>query len=188
VKAVFLDRDGVICRNLDRHVKSWDDFHFLPLAREAVARLTEAGLTVVVVTNQAIINRGIVSAAVVDDIHRGMIAAVAAHGGRIARVYCCPHRPDEQCGCRKPQPGLLRQAISDLGIVPEDSYLVGDALTDILAAQAVGLKPYLVLSGRGRHQYLESLRREIDGFCLALNLWEAVADILRKEVARHTGE
>jgi len=183
VKAVFLDRDGVICRNLGNHVKSWDEFQFLPQAKEAIARLTEAGLPVVVITNQAIINRGIVPASVVEDIHRRMIAEVETQGGRIARVYYCPHRPDEQCGCRKPQTGMLLQAATDLGIVPEDSCLIGDALTDILAAQAVGIKPYLVLSGRGRHQYLESLRREIDGFCLALNLWEAVEDILRKESA-----
>lgn len=181
MKAVFLDRDGVICRNRDDHVKNWDEFQFLPRAKEAIAHLTEADLPVVVVTNQAIVNRGIVPASVVEDIHHRMLAEVEAHGGRIARVYYCPHRPDEQCGCRKPQPGMLFQAASDLGIVLEDSYLIGDAIADIQAAQAVGVKAYAVLSGRGLYQYLESLRRGIIGFRLALNLWRAVDDILRIE-------
>ena len=181
MKAVFLDRDGVICCNRDGHVKSWDEFQFLPHAKKAIARLTEAGLSVVVVTNQAMINRSIVPASVVEDIHRRMVAEVEAHGGRIARVYYCPHRPDEGCGCRKPQPGMLLQAADDLGIVLEDSYLIGDALADIQAAQAVGVKTYMVLSGRGLNQYLESLGRGISGFCLVLNLWGAVEDILRLE-------
>lgn len=181
MRAVFLDRDGVICRNRDDHVKSWDEFQFLYRAREAIARLTEAGLPVVVISNQAIVNRGIVPASVVEDIHRRMVAEVEARGGRIAGVYYCPHRPDEQCGCRKPQPGMLLQAASDLGIVLEHSYLIGDAVADIQAAQAVGAKAHMVLSGRGLGQYLESRRRGIDGFRLAVNLWGAVDDLLRIE-------
>lgn len=181
MRAVFLDRDGVICRNRDDHVKSWDEFQFLYRAREAIARLTEAGLPVVVISNQAIVNRGIVPASVVEDIHQRMVAEVEARGGRIAGVYYCPHRPDEQCSCRKPQPGMLLQAASDLGIVLEHSYLIGDTVADIQAAQAVGAKAHMVLSGRGLEQYLESRRRGINGFRLAVNLWGAVDDLLRIE-------
>ncbi len=181
MKAVFLDRDGVICHNRDDHVKNWSEFQFLIRAREAIVRLTKAGLPVVVATNQAIINRGMVSVNVVEDIHRRMIAEVEARSGRITRVYYCPHRPDERCDCRKPQPGMLLRAASELDISLEDSYLIGDTVTDIEAAQAVGAKAYMVLSGRGLSQYLESLRRGINGFRLALNLWGAVEDILRIE-------
>ena len=181
MKAVFLDRDGVICCNRDDYVKSWDEFQFLRGAREAIARLTGAGWPVVVITNQAVVNRGIASATVVEEIHGRMVAEVEAYGGRIARVYYCPHRPDEHCGCRKPQPGMLLQAAGELDIDLEDSCLIGDTVTDIQAAQAVGVKPYLVLTGLGKRQYLESLHQESNGFRLSLNLWKAVDDILRAE-------
>jgi len=181
VKAVFLDRDGVICCNRDDHVKSWDEFQFLHRAQEAIARLTKAGRLVVVITNQAVVNRGIVPATAVEEIHRRMVAEVEVYGGRIARIYYCPHRPDEHCGCRKPQPGMLLQAASELGIDLKASYLIGDAVADIQAAQAVGAKPYMVLTGRGKRQYLESLCQQSNGFRLSLSLWEAVDDILRTE-------
>jgi len=183
-KAVFLDRDGVICGNRDDHVKSWDEFQFLPHAKEAIARLTRAGLPVVVITNQAIINRGITPASVVEDIHRRMIAEVKAHGGRIARVYYCPHRPDEHCPCRKPQPGMLLQAAQDLDINLKLSYLIGDAVADIQAAQAVGAKAYMVLTGRGKRQYLNALCQGINNFTVTLNLWRAIDDILWLESLR----
>ncbi len=97
MRAVFLDRDGVICENRPDHVKSWDEFQFLPGAKNSLAALSRLGLAVVVVTNQAVIGRGQIPASVVDDIHRRMMAEVAAHGGRIDRVVYCPHHPDEEC-------------------------------------------------------------------------------------------
>jgi D-glycero-D-manno-heptose 1,7-bisphosphate phosphatase len=185
MKAVFLDRDGVICHNRDDYVKSWQEFQFIHRAQESIARLTDAGLPVIVITNQSAINRGIVSASTVEDIHHRMVAAVEACGGRIARIYYCPHHPDEHCDCRKPQPGMLLRAARELGIDLEDSYLIGDALADIQAAQTVGTKAYMVLTGRGKRQYLESLRQGSDGFRLALNLWGAVDDILWLESLWH---
>lgn len=185
MKAVFLDRDGVICHNRDDYVKGWQEFQFIHRAQESIARLTDAGLPVIVVTNQSAINRGIVPASTVEDIHHRMVAEVEARGGRIARIYYCPHRPDEHCDCRKPQPGMLLQAARELGIDLEDSYLIGDALADIQAAQTVGTKAYMVLTGRGKRQYLESLRQGSDGFRLALNLWGAVDDILWLESLWH---
>jgi D-glycero-D-manno-heptose 1,7-bisphosphate phosphatase len=186
VKAVFLDRDGVICRNRDGHIKSWGEFEFLPRAREAIARLTDAGLPVVVVTNQAVINRGLAPTRAVEDIHRCMKSEVEAYGGRIARVYHCPHRPDERCGCRKPQPGMLLQAARELGIDLETSYLIGDAVTDVQAAQAVGATAYMVLTGRGKRQYLSALGQGMNGFIVTLDLWQAVDDILRRELGQAT--
>jgi histidinol-phosphate phosphatase family protein len=181
VKAVFLDRDGVICHNRDDHIKSWDEFQFIDGAKEAIARLTKAGLPVVVVTNQAAINRGLTSASLVDDIHRRMIAEVASCGGRIVRVYYCPHRPDEHCGCRKPQPGMLLQAADELGIELQESYLIGDAISDVQAAQSVGVKAYMVLTGRGKDQYVASLCQGRSGFRHSPDLRKAVDDILRVE-------
>jgi D-glycero-D-manno-heptose 1,7-bisphosphate phosphatase len=147
--AVFLDRDGVINRNRDDHVKSWSEFEFLPGALEALKRLAGLELPVVVVTNQAAIGRGLMGAAEVDEIHRRMVEAVRLVGGRIDAVLYCPHRPDEGCECRKPKPGLLFEAARMLGLDLAASILVGDAESDLLAAQAVGCRPVLVRTGRG---------------------------------------
>src|SRR5579872_1937066 len=107
VEAVFLDRDGVINENRSDHVKCWSEFRFLPGAREAIARLTRAGVRVFVITNQAIVNRGLAPQAVVDGVNERMVQEIEKSGGRVEAVAYCPHRSEEQCQCRKPQPGLL---------------------------------------------------------------------------------
>jgi D-glycero-D-manno-heptose 1,7-bisphosphate phosphatase len=145
-RAVFLDRDGVINRNREEYVLSWAEFEPIPGAFAAIRRLRAAGWTLVVVTNQSPIGRGLATAAAVDEIHRRMCAQA---DGAIARVYHCPHRPDEGCACRKPRPGMLCQAIEELGLDPAASWLVGDHPTDAEAAQAAGVRPILVRSGRG---------------------------------------
>jgi len=178
MRAVFLDRDGVVCHNRPDHVKSWDEFAFLPHALNSLARLAELDLPIIVVTNQAVINRGIVTAETVEKIHRRMVAEIERAGGRIDGVYYCPHRPDEGCECRKPQPGLLRQAAADFGIELEGSYLVGDAWTDIQAGLAVGCTPFLVLTGRGMRQARQALSEGPGRFCVVRDLSEAAATIL----------
>jgi HAD superfamily hydrolase (TIGR01662 family) len=86
MRAIFLDRDGVICENRSDYVKSWDEFQFLPKAKDSLAALGRLGLPIIVVTNQSIINRGLVASGVVEDIHQRMMAEVKAYGGRIDRV------------------------------------------------------------------------------------------------------
>lgn len=181
MRAIFLDRDGVICENRPDHVKSWDEFRFLPGAKDSLAALSRLGLPMVVVTNQAIVGRGMVPAGVVDDIHRRMVAEIEAHGGRIDRVVYCPHRPEGRCGCRKPEPGMLLQMADEMSIDLSRSYMVGDAATDLVAAQQVGCQPFLVLTGRGLQQLLPSLR-SVDQFTITRNLMGATAHILKAEV------
>ena len=93
MRAIFLDRDGVICENRSDYVKSWREFEFLPGVKDSIAALSRLGLPIVVVTNQAAIGRGLVSAEAVEAIHERMVAEIAAYGGRIDRVIYCPHRP-----------------------------------------------------------------------------------------------
>lgn len=156
-RAVFVDRDGVICHNRADHVKSWDEFVFLPGAVDALAQLSRAGFYVVVVTNQAVINRGIISAETVHEIHRRMTQAVERAGGWIAQTLYCPHRPDEQCACRKPAPGMILTAARALDVDLPLSYMVGDAATDVSAGLAAGCgRCYLVLTGRGLRQWTHS--------------------------------
>jgi len=180
-RAIFIDRDGVICRNRNDHVKSWEEFVFLPGAREALARLADLNLPIVVITNQAIINRRMVPAEVVDDIHARMVRAIKAAGGRVDQVMYCPHRPDEHCACRKPQPGMLLMAARELGLDLSQSYLVGDAETDMRVGRAVGCRRYMVLTGRGRQQLIRCWLHGERGFTVTPNLGAAANAILRRE-------
>ena len=180
-RAIFIDRDGVICRNRNDHVKSWEEFVFLPGAREALARLADLNLPIVVITNQAIINRRMVPAEVVDDIHARMVRAIKAAGGRVDQVMYCPHRPDEHCACRKPQPGMLLMAARELGLDLSQSYLVGDAETDMRVGRAVGCRRYMVLTGRGRQQLIRCWLHGERGFTVTPNLGVAANAILRRE-------
>lgn len=148
-RAVFLDRDGVINQNRPDHVKTWGEFVFLPGALAALAALSRLGLPVIVVTNQSVIGRGLSTRQAVEEINRRMVAQAEEAGGRIAAVYYCPHRPEDGCGCRKPRPGLLRQAAADLGLTLSGSHLVGDAWSDVALGQAAGCRTVLVLTGRG---------------------------------------
>lgn len=142
---VFLDRDGVICE----FAKSWSEFRFLPGVREALRLLNEAGAIVVVVSNQAGVNRGLYTSANLAEIDRRMREAVAASGGRVHAAYYCPHTEEERCTCRKPAPGLFERAVRDLGLNLADSRacMVGDSECDIIAGRRLGLTAILVLSG-----------------------------------------
>jgi len=179
VRAVFLDRDGVICENRPDHVKSWDEFRFLPGALPGLIKLAQADFAVVVITNQAIINRSIASSDMVRDIHARMIEAVRAAGGRIDRVMVCPHRPEEHCVCRKPQPGLILQATAELGIELSSSYLVGDATTDVQAGLAAGCQCFMVVTGRGMRQSARAVADTRADFRFARDLQHAVDMILQ---------
>jgi D-glycero-D-manno-heptose 1,7-bisphosphate phosphatase len=180
-RAVFVDRDGVICRNRNDHVKRWEDFVFLPAVLEAMVRLARLDLYIIVITNQAIINRHMAPAEAVEDIHARMVRAIEAAGGRVDRVMYCPHRPDERCACRKPQPGLLLKAKVDLELDLTQSYLIGDAETDMQAARAVGCRRYLVLTGRGRRELIRCWLHGEHGFRVVPDLGAAVNGIVRRE-------
>lgn len=138
MKTVFLDRDGVINRDRPDYIKHLGEFVFLPGALEAIIRLAEAGLEVIVVTNQAAIGKGLMEEADLVRIHDYLLREVERRGGRIRAIYCCPHRPEDNCSCRKPEPGLLRRAAEELGLCLEECYLIGNRGSDIIAGKAVG--------------------------------------------------
>jgi D-glycero-D-manno-heptose 1,7-bisphosphate phosphatase len=146
-RAIFLDRDGVINRRRLDHVRSWHDFEFLPRSLEALRRLRELGGRVAVVTNQSVVGRGLITASDLVSIHERMVEVVERHGGRIERIYVCPHAPGHGCDCRKPGIGLLLRAAADLKVDLARSVLVGDSLTDIQAALAAGCHPIMVGDG-----------------------------------------
>ena len=150
MKLVILDRDGVINEDSDDFIKSPAEWRPLPGSLEAIARLTAHGYTVVVATNQSGLARGLLDAATLDAIHRRMQGAVAAAGGRIDAIFHCPHGPEDACSCRKPQPGLLRQIAERYGVALHAIPVIGDSSRDLQAARAVGARPILVLTGKGR--------------------------------------
>ena len=172
--AIFLDRDGVINRNRTDHVKTWAEFDFLPGVLPALRRLSHLEWPVVVISNQAIVGRGLVSRQTLDVINGHMVRTVQSVGGRIDRVFCCPHRPEEKCCCRKPEPGLLLQAADQMKLDLSHSFFVGDAESDVMAAKAAGCRPVLVKTGRGEGQMNILRQGQVMGYYLADDLAEAV--------------
>ncbi len=165
-RAAFLDRDGVI--NIDHgYVSRWDQFEFMPGAVQAMKRLSDADYTLVVVTNQSGIARGMYTEEDFSLLTRQMCEHLQAHGVPVAGVFHCPHHPKGQraefaidCACRKPRPALLSRAIEHLGLDARTSFMVGDKHSDIQAARAAGVaRAYLVAGGDGeREQAPEGVR------------------------------
>ena len=181
MRAIFLDRDGVICKNRSDHVKTWDEFEFLPDVKYSLVALSKLGMPIIVVTNQAVINRGMAEDAAIKEIHQRMTAEITGYGGRVDDVLYCPHRPDEQCDCRKPKPGMLLEAARRWDINLEQSYMVGDAASDIIAGQRVGCRTFIVLTGRGPQQLVPAFRTAPRPFTICRNLPGAVDQIIKLE-------
>jgi D-glycero-D-manno-heptose 1,7-bisphosphate phosphatase len=182
--AIFLDRDGVINENRADHVTSWAEFALVPGALAGLRALTALGLPLVVVTNQAIVGRGQITAEALNDLHASMRTLLAQHGCPITAVYACPHRPEDGCGCRKPQPGLLFRAAREHNLDLGSSYYVGDALTDIAAGQAAGCTTVVVRTGRGLSQTLREQARSYSGYYVAHNLRDAARCIAHDRAQR----
>ncbi len=146
-RLVILDRDGVINEDSARYIKSPDEWRPLPGSLAAIADLTRAGFDVVVATNQSGVGRGLFGTAELERIHARMRSEVGRAGGRLAGIYYCPHRPEDACACRKPLPGLLERIAADFGRPLDGVPMVGDKVSDVLAAEAVGARPICVRSG-----------------------------------------
>jgi len=144
--AIILDRDGVLNRKPPRaqYVRSWEEFEWLPGAKDALERLKEAGFRVIIVSNQAGVARGEMTEADLLDIHRRLVREATLAGGRIDAIYYCPHNWDEHCECRKPKPGMLFQAQRDFSLDLSRTPFIGDDERDALAADAAGCPSRLV--------------------------------------------
>lgn len=148
-RLIVLDRDGVINRDSADFIKSPDEWRPIDGSAEAIGRLTQAGYTVAVASNQSGLGRGLFDQKSLAAIHRKMARAIEAAGGRIDRIVYCPHAPDAGCDCRKPLPGLFRQLADHYGQDMAGVYAVGDSLRDLQAAKTAGASPVLVLTGNG---------------------------------------
>lgn len=147
---VILDRDGVINHDSDNYIKSLEEWVPYPSSITAIARLTRAGYTVAVATNQSGIARGYYDETTLHTMHEHLISLVEAEGGHIAHIAYCPHGPNDNCQCRKPLPGMLIQIQQILGLESlTGSWMVGDSLRDLQAGEAVGCATALVRTGKG---------------------------------------
>ncbi len=195
VSLVILDRDGVINHDSDDYIKSPDEWQPLPGSLEAIARLCRADYTVVVATNQAGVGRGLFSQEMLIRIHRKMASSIRDKGGRLDSVFFCPHSPAEQCGCRKPKPGMLLEISDRLGIGLSGVPVVGDSLRDLEAAEAAGAIPVLVKTGRGRLTQEKLSQGELSHTLGQTPVYvdlaafaDAVLDGRLESVARHTDQ
>jgi D-glycero-D-manno-heptose 1,7-bisphosphate phosphatase len=145
-KAVFLDRDGTIARDV-HYCRRPEDFEILPTVPEAVRLLNEHGFKVVVVTNQSGLARGFFDEATLSLIHNKMKHDLSVQGAHIDAIYYCSHHPDAHCSCRKPGTALFGQAARELDIDLKQSFVIGDTAMDIGAGQAVGAHTILVTTG-----------------------------------------
>lgn len=174
---VFLDRDGVInVPPTERYITHWKKFRFLPGVFQALRTFRKAGWPVVIVSNQAGVGKGIMSAAMLREITRRMLARIRQTGGQVRAVYYCTHTPEKGCGCRKPKAGLVRKAARNFSINLKRSYVVGDNGTDLTMGRSTGCRTVLVLTGVTQRRAVGRLPEQPDW--VARNLPEAVRWIL----------
>lgn len=141
-KAVFLDRDGVINRKAPegQYITAWGQVEFLPGVNESLQALSQAGFLLIIVTNQSAVSRNELAVDTLESIHRRMIRWLSQAGVNIDAVYYCPHDRNGKCQCRKPRPKMLLQAAQEHGIDLQQSWMIGDAATDIEAGLAAGCR------------------------------------------------
>jgi D-glycero-D-manno-heptose 1,7-bisphosphate phosphatase len=179
--AVFLDRDGVLIENRSDYVRSGDHVEFLPGSAAATQELSAAGYVIVVVTNQSVVGRGIISREEAERINQQIMDKVAAQGGKVDAAYMCPHHPDEGCACRKPAPGMVLQAAQELDLDLGRSFMVGDAISDVKAGRNAGVVSIMVRTGLGNEQARRVPEELPAGLLIVDDLPAAARYILGKE-------
>jgi len=155
MKAIFLDRDGVINRypGDSDYVKSWGEFKFLPKVKSSLKRINDRGFKIFIISNQAGVSKGIYSQETLDLITQNMLKELNDAKIDIAGVYYCTHLREDNCSCRKPKTGLIDMAVNKIkneGLEPDlnQGYFIGDTIQDIEAGRAAGLATILVFSGK----------------------------------------
>lgn len=184
--AVFLDRDGTMIHDVG-YLARVEDVRWFPWSIDAIRLLNRAGFLVCVTTNQGGIGLGFYDEVLLQQVHRTMAQTVEAAGGRIDGWYFCPHHPlakvealRVECDCRKPQPGMIRQAARDLPIDLARSFVVGDKLADIGLAANAGARGILVKTGYGQAELSRHQGSMPGAAFVAETLMEAASWILRE--------
>ena len=175
-KLIILDRDGVINFDSDDYIKNLNEWKPIPGSLEAIAKLSQSGYTIAVITNQSGVNRGLFSIRDLHIIHQTLQNRVRELGGCIDGIFFCPHHPSSICYCRKPETGLFELVAKffqvDLNGVPS----IGDAWRDIEAALKVHCSPMLVLTGKGE-KTLQSHQTDMKKIPIYANLAVAISQL-----------
>ena len=182
-KVIFLDRDGVINKDPEhlkfQYVTKWKDFKFLPGAKRAIKKLTDSGYSIYIISNQAGIAKKYFSMRDLKCITANMIKEVEKAGGKITGAYYCPHRSEDNCGCRKPKAGLFKKALKRGAVDFKKAFFVGDNIRDVQAGKAIGCRTLLVLSGKVRSRKDKGWAAKPD--FIKRDLLDAVEFILKRD-------
>jgi D-glycero-D-manno-heptose 1,7-bisphosphate phosphatase len=160
-RLVMLDRDGVLNRDRPDSVKNPGELEMLEGAAAAVARLNRFGCKVALVSNQSIVGRGIITPDMLDLIQRHLSDRLARADARLDAMFICTDPPGPPSQRRKPAPGMLREAMQQFGVSPQEAVMVGDDLRDLQAARAAGCARILVRSGKGAATQAAGLPQEV---------------------------
>jgi histidinol-phosphate phosphatase family protein len=193
--SVFVDRDGTLIEEVTRHgITSPDQLQLIPGTADAIHALNQAGLRVVVVTNQPAVAKGMATEADVQAQHRKLETLLGREHAFVDRIYWCPHHPEKgfpgerpelkiDCACRKPKIGMIQQAAADLNLDLSASWLIGDTTTDLQTAKNAGLRSILVQTGYGG----KDGRHAVTADAVAADLRQAVAVLLLQHASRAKG-
>jgi len=178
--AVFLDRDGTIAEEVG-YLNHISRFHMFDFAAAAIRRLNQAGVPVVVVTNQSGVGLGHYPESLVHTVNELMTKQLAAAGAHLDAVYYCPHAPAEGCACRKPKVGMVERAAREHSLDLASSYIVGDRYRDVELAHNVGARGILVRTGYGEGEIAwNSAKWQVQPDFIAEDLAQATDWILRQ--------
>lgn len=176
-RLILLDRDGVI--NIDRgySVKSVDQLDFIPGTFEALKKIQDAGIRMAIVTNQASVGRGDLSPEGLEEIHAHMKKAFKEQGITLDVIFCCPDA-NEDSPRRKPNPGMVEEALAHFKADPAHTHMIGDHIRDLQAAHKKGCHLHLVLTGYGEKYKNDPGLKEMDPVHIHADLKAAVEYIL----------
>lgn len=186
-KAVFLDRDGVITKEPPYYAHRINQIELIPKSAEAISLLNKNGFKVIVVSNQAGVAKGYYQEKDIQIYNNEMKRQLEKKGVCIDAIYYCPHHPGAtikkyriDCECRKPKPGMLRQAEKDLNLNLKLSFLIGDKMSDIEAGYRAGCKTILVLTGQGNDELKNNPKIDIKPNYISKDLYTASQIIMKK--------
>ncbi len=153
-KAVFFDRDGVLNKERKDYVKSISELKIFPYIGNAIKKLQSSGFLTIVITNQSAINRGLTSTENINAIHLTIQDFLKDFETKISHFYFCPHKPDENCSCRKPKSDLFFQAAKEFDISLKTSWMIGNNDSDIIAGNNAGCTSIKINS---KSEFLDSI-------------------------------
>jgi len=177
---IILDRDGVINFDSDDYIKSVSEWQAIPGSLEAIAKINQHHIPVVVCTNQSGIARKLFTIEELHRMHEKMQRELQTMQGHVDKIYFCAHHPDESCNCRKPKAGMYLQALQDFNADPQQTLVIGDSLRDIKAAQTAGCYAALVKTGKGERTLAKD--KDLTEIPVYTNLEDAINNLLAETV------